>query len=50
MSNSNPEKLVKANHRRIRHKYSDEEKIRIVLKGLRGEDSIGELCRRERLI
>ena len=28
-------------------KYSAEEKIRIVLDGLRGEDSIAELCRRE---
>jgi transposase-like protein len=27
--------------------YSAEEKIRIVLEGLRGEDSIAELCRRE---
>ncbi len=28
-------------------KYSAEEKIRLVLSGLRGEDSIAELCRRE---
>jgi len=46
MSNST-EKLVKAIRRRTRKKYSAEEKIRIVLEGLRGEDSIAELCRRE---
>jgi len=33
--------------RQTRKKYSAEEKIRIVLEGLRGEDSIAELCRRE---
>ena len=30
-----------------RRQFSSEEKIRIVLDGLRGEDSIAELCRRE---
>ncbi len=49
MSNNSPEKLVKAIHRRTCRKYSAEEKIRIVLQGLRGEDSIAELCRREGL-
>ena len=49
MSNNSPEKLVKAIHRRTRRKYSAEEKIRIVLQGLRGEDSIAGLCRREGL-
>ena len=49
MSNNSPEKLVKAIHGRTRRKYSAEEKIRIVLQGLRGEDSIAELCRREGL-
>ena len=33
--------------RATRRKFSAEEKIRIVLEGLRGEDSIAELCRRE---
>jgi len=33
--------------RKTRKKYSAEEKLRIVLEGLRGEDSISELCRRE---
>ena len=32
---------------KTRKQYSSEEKIRIVLSGLRGEDSIAELCRRE---
>ena len=49
MSNNSPEKLVKAIHRRTRRKYSAEEKIRIVLQGLRSEDSIAELCCREGL-
>ena len=48
MSN-NSEKLVKDIRRRTRKKYSAEEKIRIVLEGLRGEESIAELCRREGL-
>ena len=33
--------------RNSRKKYSGEEKIRIVLEGLRGEDTVAELCRRE---
>ena len=42
-----PEKVVKEIRRKTRRKYSSEEKIRIVLEGLRGEESIAELCRRE---
>ena len=41
------ESVVKDICRRTRKKYSSEEKIRIVLDGLRGEDSISSLCRRE---
>ena len=41
------EKIVKVIKRATRKQYSSEEKIRIVLDGLRGEDSIAELCRRE---
>ncbi len=44
-----PEKVVREIKRRMRRKYSSEEKIRIVLEGLRGEESIAELCRRERI-
>jgi transposase len=43
------EKVVKEIRRATRKHYSAEEKIRIVLEGLRGEDSIAELCRREGL-
>ena len=41
------EKVVPDIRRATRKHYSAEEKIRIVLEGLRGEDSIAELCRRE---
>jgi len=43
------EKTVRDIRRRTRKKYSSEEKIRIVLEGLRGEESIAELCRKEGL-
>lgn len=39
--------LVKSIRRKIRQAYSAEEKIRIALAGLRGEESISALCRRE---
>ena len=41
------EKTVRDIRRRTRKQYSAEEKIRIVLAGLRGEDGIAALCRRE---
>ena len=41
------EKTIRDIRRATRRQYSAEEKIRIVLDGLRGEDSIAELCRRE---
>ena len=41
------EKVVKDIRRATRRRYSAEEKIRIVVEGLRGEDSIATLCRRE---
>jgi len=44
---SKSEAIVREIKRKTRSKYSSEEKIRIVLDGLRGECSIAELCRRE---
>jgi transposase len=41
------EKIIRDIKRKTRRKYSTEEKIRIVLEGLRGEESVAELCRRE---
>src|SRR6201986_3960570 len=41
------EKRVRNIRRATRRQYSAEEKIRIVIAGLRGEDSIAELCRKE---
>ena len=40
-------KAIKDIRRATRKQYSAEEKIRIVLDGLRGEEPIAELCRRE---
>ena len=41
------DQLVRNIKRQTRRKFNAEEKIRIVLAGLRGEDSIAEICRRE---
>ena len=41
------EATVREIRRKTRKKYSAEEKVRIVLEGLRGEEKIAELCRRE---
>ncbi len=41
------DKHIKEIKRQTRRKFSAEEKIRVVLDGLRGESSISELCRRE---
>ena len=43
-------KIVKDIRRATRRQFSAEEKIRIVLEGLRGEESIPELCRREGIV
>ena len=43
------ESIVREIKRRTRRKYSSEEKIRIVLEGLRGEMGIADLCRKEGL-
>ncbi len=47
MKKISAEKTVRDIRRATRRKYSAEEKIRIVLEGLRGEEFISELCRRE---
>jgi len=50
MTKRNPdsvEKTVRDIRRATRRKHNPEEKIRIVLEGLRGEETIAELCRRE---
>ena len=43
------ERVVRDIRRKTRRRFSAEEKIRIVLEGLRGEESIAALCRREGL-
>ena len=42
-----PESVVREIKGRTRKRYNAEEKIRIVLEGLKGEASIAEICRRE---
>jgi transposase len=44
---SSPEARVREIHRKTRRRFSSEEKIRIVLEGLKAEESVAELCRRE---
>ena len=44
------EQVIKEIRRATRRQFSAEEKIRIVLSGLCGEDSIAELCRREGIV
>ena len=44
------EKVVKDIRRATRRHFSAEDKIRIVVEGLRGEESIAELCRREGIV
>ncbi len=43
------EQVVREIHRQTRRRFSVEEKVRIILEGLRGEQSVAELCRRESL-
>jgi len=42
-----PESVVREIKRKTRKRYNTEEKIRIVLEGLKGEATIAEICRRE---
>ena len=46
---ASPEQVVQEIRRKTRRRFSAEEKIRIVLEGLRGEESIATLCRKEGL-
>ena len=46
-SKTSPESIVRQIKRKTRRKFSAEEKIRIILTGLRGEESISDLCRKE---
>jgi transposase len=42
-----PESVIREIKRKTRRKFNPEEKIRIILEGLKGEDSISAICRRE---
>ena len=44
---NNPETVVREIKRNTRRKFNSEEKIRIILEGLKGEDSIANICRKE---
>jgi transposase len=44
------DKVVRDIRRRTRRRHSTEEKIRVVIAGLRGEESIAALCRREGIV
>jgi transposase len=46
-ASKNPESVVRKIKRKTRRKFNSEEKIRIILEGLKGEDSIAAICRRE---
>ena len=46
-SKNSPVSIVREIKRKTRRVFNAEEKIRIILEGLRGEDSISALCRRE---
>ena len=44
---TSPESIVREIKRKTRRKFTAEEKIRIILEGLRGEEGIADLCRKE---
>jgi transposase len=50
VKSSDPESVVREIKRKTRRKFSTDEKIRIVLEGLKGEASIAEICRREGIV
>ena len=46
-TNRSPESVVREIKRKTRRKFNPEERIRIILEGLKGEESIAAICRRE---
>jgi len=46
-TSKSPESVVREIKRKTRRKFNSEEKIRIILEGLKGENSIAAICRRE---
>jgi transposase len=46
-ANKSPESVVREIKRKTRRKFTPEERIRIILEGLKGEESIAAICRRE---
>ncbi len=46
-ASQSPESVVREIKRKTRRKFNPEEKIRIILEGLKGEESIAAICRRE---
>ena len=46
-TSKSPESVVREIKRKTRRKFNSEEKIRIILQGLKGEESIAAICRRE---
>lgn len=46
-TNGKPESVVREIKRKTRRKFNPEERIRIILEGLKGEESIAAICRRE---
>jgi transposase len=45
--NGSAKRLIRKVRQATRRRYSAEEKIRIVMEGIRGDDSVSDLCRRE---
>jgi transposase len=50
VNSNDPESVVREIKRKTRRKFSTDEKIRIVLEGLKGEATIAEICRREGIV
>ncbi len=46
-ADENARRVIRGNRRATRRRYTPEEKVRIVIEGIRGEISVSALCRRE---